>query len=190
MDHDDPQGTEEAVHAEENGVGVTGPAVFDRLRRQYEQPTEDRRLTLPIAPARYNGNLAALYKAIPYERIRKLERRFNKIGGSEAELNFKSAVVAEACIEILYRFEDGEEMKPMHEPVPEFSEPVRYDDKLMRALGIPGDTLHPEQIVRLVFKDPLILEGHFAAYDAWRSEALKGDDEEEDDDGEGGDRPT
>lgn len=185
-------GDEDVFEAEHDAPAeqTAPPTVFDGLREQYAKGTEDRRTTLPIASGRYDGNLAARYNALPYDEIRKLQRRVERIGSStEAELRFKASVLAKACDQILYRFADGEELKPMHEGVPEWTEPVGFDDRLCSALGIEGaKDLDAASIVRLVFKDPLVLEGAFAAYDGWRSEALRGDDDE--DEGGEGSRPT
>jgi hypothetical protein len=142
-----------------------------------------------IVPGRFNSALAARYKPIPWTEQRKRIRAMAKRGESEeTELNYGAGIIAEACEEILVRAEDGGELIPLRDAAKEFAgEPVRYDGRLCRLLGIEGgEELRAPAICRLVFRNPQALNAHFAELEAWLREGTVDD---EDEDGEGV-RPT
>lgn len=172
-------------------TSVEPPSVFERLQEQYAQASAERRTTIPIVPGRFSGNLAARYKPVDWEQIRKRIRRAAKGGMTEEdELNYGAAVIAEACETILIRLEDGGPLVPMHKAYSKWrdGEPVCFDERLCEALGVeinPG--YNAAAICRLVFKNPAALNDHFADLDAWLKEAVPDDDEG---DGDSGERPT
>ena len=169
------------------------PSNLDLLRSQYETARADRRETIPIAPGRFNGNLAAKYKPIPWSDTRKSARRAAKGGLSEEnELNYAAGQLAKACETILFRAVDGGELEPIHLAAERFKDgsPIRYDERLCEILGIevtPG--LSTEQIVRLVFLNEHALDAHYMRFDAWLKEIAPGDEDDEDE-SEGRERPT
>jgi hypothetical protein len=184
------QGVEETLDGEEMADdlaatnGVAPPPVFERLQKAYEEAGVDRRTTLPIVPGRFGGNLAARYRPVDWERIRRKIKRAARGGMTEEdELNYGASVIAEACETILIRLEDGAALVPLHRAYSKWrdSDPVRFDERLCEAIGInynPG--LNAAAVCRLVFKNPQALNDHFAELDAWLKEAVAGDDEDED----------
>lgn len=169
-----------------NGNGHA-PSVLDALRRQYADADQERRTTLLIVPGRFQGNLAARYKAVPWSEQRRKIRQAAKAGESEeAELNYGAGVIVDACEEILVRPEPGKPLVPMHLAVDDFKggEPVRYDPRLAKALGIDPAGLDPVGVCRMVFANPAALNQHFAEVDAFLREAVGGEDEDDEE------RPT
>lgn len=200
--HDAPEGADGAAQitppdapsadltASEDAAGVKAPpSVLESLRQAYAEADSERRTVLMIVPGRFNSALAARYKPIPWTEQRKRIRAMAKRGESEeTELNYGAGIIAEACEEILVRAEDGGELVPLHEAAAEFAEePVRYDARLCRLLGIEGgEELRGPAICRLVFRNPQALNAHFAELEAWLREGTVDDGDE---DGEGV-RPT
>lgn len=162
-------------------------SIFDDLREQYHEATEDRRITIPIAPGRFHGNLAARYRPGPWSDYRRrAERMMRRGGGSEeAELQFAAQTLVQCCETILYRPTDATELVPMHEanPIWRGGEPVRYDDRLAQAVGIDPSPGSATAICRLVFRNPAALNDHFVTLDAWLKEAIGSDEEDEDEGG-------
>lgn len=192
---DRPGHTTEELDASENGTedptletptaDLAQPgSVFDALREQYQEATEDRRITIPIAPGRFGGNLAARYKPGPWSNYRKrAERTFRSGGGEEAELQFAAATMVQCCETILYRPTDTADLVPMAEVNSAWrgGEPVRYDERLAQAVGLDPIPGHAAAICRLVFKNPAALNDHFTTLDAWLKEAISSDDDDEGD---------
>ena len=170
--------------------------VIDTLREQYAKAGEDRRETIPITPGRFNNMIAARYKPIPYSERRRRVRRLMRGGGAdseEGELQYGSAIVADACECIMLRPAPGEPYRPAHEQTAvrkalgiDGTQPIRYDSNLAKLVGVE---LHGGEdagaIVRLVFLNAASLDDHFAWLDAWLKEARAGDEDEDEDE-----RPT
>jgi hypothetical protein len=182
--HEDPtleEGVEDPT-LEHPTAEIEPASVFDELREAYQEATEERRITIAIAPGRFSGNLAARYRPGPWaDYRRRAERAFRRGGNEEAELQFAAATIVQCCETILYRPSDSSELMPMAETNPAWrgGEPVRYDDRLAQAVGldpIPGTA---QSICRLVFKNPAALNDHFVTLDAWLKESIASDDEEE-----------
>lgn len=174
-----------------NGTVVSEP-ILDRLRDAYAAAGADRRETFPILPGRFNGSLAVECHPVDWKEIRKRVKRMLKrgqLGTEDGELDYGAHYLVEACEQFLVRPGDGEEFKPLHEAVTRFGpSPVRYDFRLGEAIGLKlaGEET-PAQIVRLLFLNPAALNDHFVAVDQWNKEATPSEDDDED---EGGDRPT
>lgn len=170
------------------------PTNLAKLRQQYAESGEDRRETIPIAPGRFDGNLAARYHPVEWSDTRKRIRKAAKRGLSEeTELNYAAGQLVKACETILIRLEDGGEFVPLHEAVPRWKDgpPVRYDSRLAEAIGIDVPAgASPASICRLVFKNPHALNDHYVTFDQWLREATEGDEDDEDEDGSLEDRPT
>lgn len=168
------------------------PSNLDLLRSQYEAATEDRRTVIPIAPGRFNGNLAARYKPVEWSNTRKSARRAAKGGFSEdSELNYAAGQLVKACDAILIRMHDGEDFVPLHQARPGLSDqPIRYDHRLAEVLGIDAaPTLTATAICRLVFKFPDALNAHYVEFDAWLKEQTDADDDDDEPE-DVADRPT
>lgn len=164
--------------------GLAPPRVLDRLREQYESAGEDRQITIPIAAGRFDGNLVARYRTIPWTDTRKRARRAQKSGLSEeSELNFAAGQLAKACETILIRLEDGGDFVPLNTiPGTDFGEmPIRYDDRLCQALGIDPVPASPTAICRMVFRNPHALNDHYLEFEQFIKEASEGDEDDEDD---------
>lgn len=191
--------TARPVEPEQNGhhdeepqeVKPKPPTILDRLRRQYAEADDERRLTLPVLPGRFDGALQARYQPVDWDEVRKRARRYARRGGSgrETELNYAASVIAQACEMILIRPAEGAEHVPVHEYVPEFrgAGPVGFDPRLCSMLGIIDPPPNAPSIVRLVFKNEGALIEHYQDVESFLTEQTPGDEE---DDEEGGDRPT
>lgn len=172
-------------------ASIEGPeSVEDRLRAGYKAGQGERRKTLEIAPGRYH-DLAAEFKPVDWDLRRRLIRQANRKGesGTEADMRINSALMAGACVSMLFRPAPGQGYAPLHTLAEKFKggEPIRFDTRLAEILGmelIGGES--EADICRLVFGDPGIFEAHYMMLSGWSLQAFE-DDEEED---EGGDRPT
>lgn len=174
---EEPQDAPEAV-----SNGHAPPSVLDALREQYAAADGDRTTTLLIVPGRFNSSLAAKYRPIPWTEQRRKVRNFSKQGeNEESELNYGAAIIAEACQEILVCPAPGAPLEPMHKVVDELKgpEPIRYDSRLARAIGIPAEGLDSKAIVRAVFLNEAALNAHFAELEAFQREATSGDEDDE-----------
>jgi hypothetical protein len=178
-----------AETASEAPAGADGPeSVLGRLRAAYAAGEGERETTIPIAPGRYN-DLAARYRPIDWELRRRLQRKAQRIGdtGSEAEAGFQATLVADACKEIVVRPKPGEDYVGLHTLLGQFGDnPIRFDSRLAEVLGmglIGGET--EGDICRLVFGDPGAFEVHMTQLTTWSTQVLADDEEDE-----GGDRPT
>lgn len=191
-----PADASSAALPDSNGeIGAdTPPPVIDRLRRAYAAGEAERNTIIPIAPGRYH-DLAAKYRPLDTDLRRKLQRRAERTGayGTQANLAFQSALLADACLSIMIRPEPGAEWEEAHK-VPgadgiAHGEPVRFDERLATILGmelIGGE--QPAQIARLVFGDEAAFDVHYTQFSTWSTQLVP--DGEDEDDEEGGDRPT
>jgi hypothetical protein len=175
---------------DEPSNGEVASSVFDELREQYADATEERRITIPIRPGRYNGNLAVRCGPGDWTDYRKrAERIFGKgRRDEEAELTFAAQTFVNCADTILFRPTDATELLPMHETLAEWrgGEPVRFDARLAQALKIEPVPRSSTAICRLVFGKGALTDA-FATLDAFLKEAIPGDEEEDED---GSDRPT
>lgn len=190
-----PEAPSAALTPSEDAAGVDAPpSVLDRLRRAYAAGEEERDTTIPIAPGRYH-DLAAKYRPLDTDLRRKLQRKAERTGsfGTEANLNFQAALLADACLSMMIRPEPGDEWEEAHK-VPALAdiahgEPVRFDERLAAILGmelIGGETA--AQIARLVFGDEAAFDVHYTQFSTWSTQLVP--DGEDEDDEEGVDRPT
>lgn len=184
-----------AVAAANGSAGPdTNPAIIDRLRRAYAAGQAERTETFPIAPGRYR-DLAAVYRPIDWDYRRKLMKRAERTGnyGTEANLDFQAALVADACVELVMRPEPGAEYVGLHTLVESMRSggAIRYDHRLATVLGmslVGGET--EGDIVRLVFGEEGAFEVHMTTLTQWSTQITGGDDEDDEDDGGGDERPT
>lgn len=166
--------------------------VLGRLRAGYAAGQGERRKTIEIAPARYDG-LAAEFKPINWELRRKLIRRANRQGesGYEADLRINAACMADACVSMLFRPAPGADYVQLHTLVEKYrgGEVIRFDSRLADILGmelIGGES--GADICRLLFGDSGIFDAHYMTLNGWSLDAFDISDDEDED--EGGDRPT
>lgn len=197
-DRSDPAPPEEEQSAEDTTPGspVTEapPTNLARLQKQYEAAREDRRETIPIAPGIYDGNLAALYHPIEWSDTRKKIAKLQRKGATDEQaLNFAASTLVKACETIMFRPDDDSDFVPMAEAAPELAQgsTIRFDSRLARALGIKlSGGENGAAICRLVFVEPHILDSHFQQFDFWLRGLTPGDDDEDEEIENVGDRPT
>lgn len=174
------------------------PSVFDRLREDYQAAVDDeaeeRSIDWEILPARFHGNLGVRITPIDDDLRRRRQREARKRGlrGREAALNNQAQLIADAAGTMLIRPKGGGVWVPMHEdpdtPAEYRNDEIRFDSRLCAILGIdyPGSDYG---VVRLVFRNnPVALEDFAGWTELWLKEEL--DTGPDDDDEEGGDRPT
>lgn len=139
--------TETLLPAAANGGRAAGPpqpdagSVLGRLRARRDDLAQDHHLDLDIPG--YDGDLVARYRpltAAEQTRIAAKVERADRLAGNdeqaaEAQLRTALDTIIASCVEILVR-EDGV-MVPLAE-ITGASAPVRYDQALADALGIPG----------------------------------------------------
>lgn len=186
--------SEPQAPAEDAEGGESTPDVVSRLRAGYQAGQGERRKTIEISPARYDG-LAALFKPIDWDYRRKLIRAVNRKGekGYSVDLAVNSACMADACVSMMIRLEPGADYVQLHTTVDKYrsGEPICFDTRLADILGIEMIGGESEaDICRLVFGDPGIFDAHYMTLNGWSLDAfdIGGEDDEEED--EGGDRPT
>jgi hypothetical protein len=191
---DDAPEQPSAAEATSNGAGEDDAAtdVEARLRAGYAAGQGERRKTIEIAPARYR-DFAAEFKPIDWDLRRRLIRIAGRRGesGVETDRKINSQLMADACMSMMFRPAPGEDYVQLHTTIERFKggEPVRFDSRLAEILGIELIGGESEgDICRLVFGDPGIFEAHYMALNGWSLDAFDADGEEEED--EGGDRPT
>jgi hypothetical protein len=189
---DAPSGPQTGSEATE---GVEEPPnVMERLRKDYKSGQGDRRKVIEIAPAQYR-DFAAEFRPIDYDLRRKLTRQANRRGetGAEADMKINAALMADACVSIVYRIKPGADWTPLHTCIEKYrgGAPIRFDTKLADVLGIELVGGESEgDICRLVFGDPQVFEPHFIALNGWSTKTWDVEGAEDDEDEEGGDRPT
>lgn len=188
---DNPSAPPSAPDAASNGAGEDDAAdsVLTRLRAAYAAGEGEREETIAIAPGRY-ADLAVKYRPIDWELRRRLQRKAQRTGdtGSEAEATFQAVLVADACKSIMMRPKPGAEYVELHTLIDSYKdgEPIRYDSRLAAILGmelIGGET--QGDICRLVFGERAVFDIHMTELTTWSTQILPDDDEDE-----GGDRPT
>lgn len=174
--------------------GQAPPNVLERLRADYKAGQGERRKTIEIAPAQYR-DLAAEFRPIDHDLRRKLTRRANRNGetGTEADMKINAALMADACVSIVYRTAPGAGWTPLHECIDKYrgAEPIRFDKRLAEVLGmelVGGES--EGDICRLIFGDPQVFEPHFIALNGWSTKTWDIESEDEEDDEAGGERPT
>lgn len=177
----------------EDSVGGEAPKnVLGRLRAGYAAGQADRRKTIEIAPGRYH-DLAGEFKPIDWDLRRKLIRQADRRGetGHEADLRVNSQLMADACVSMLFRPAPGQGYVQLHTLLDKYrqGDPIRFDERLAEVLGmelIGGES--EGDICRLVFGEPGIFEAHYMILNGWSLQAF--DDDSEEDEDEGGGRPT
>lgn len=144
------------------------PSVLEKLREKRDELSEDRYLTLEIPG--YGGWLLARYQAVGYRELRKARKKQIKRSGAdpEDEIRFAASALVRACDSMLVRTEEDGEPVELHTTVAEFGEdPVRYDARLAKAVGIDDTVSSASQVIRLVFKNTYALANHYDEYDQW-----------------------
>lgn len=161
----------------------TGPkpaqqSQLERLKKRRREARENREpLDLPIPG--YGDELVARYRVLDYDELQKLERRGSKMaqaGDTEAGLKVTMDTIAQACIGIFLRQDDGS-LKPLNECVTEFGdEPVRYDARLAETVGVDAEG-KVRVVIRRVFPTDLSIIGHLAQISNWMEGVNDTDDE-------------
>ena len=161
--------------ASTNGTAPT-PSALDVLREKHASITVDRRVELAIPG--YGDLLFARYRPVPYREIKAARKKASRRGDDpEAEVNFAARVLMDACETILYRDDPGDDLVPLHTRVESFGdEPVKFDPRLLKAVGVDDPPARPIDVVRLVFKNTYAVVSHFNEYEAW----LRGNEDDAD----------
>lgn len=162
----EPQSGQQGAPGNGSGDPSAPPSVLQELRRKRDEISEDRRLVLEVPG--YGGTLLARYKPLPYRELRRAQKRNVKRNNAdpEAEVQFGVTALVRACDSMLVRLEEDAEPVELHTTVEEFGdEPVRYDDRLAKALGFEASSA--AQVVRLVFKNTYAISTHYGEYDTW-----------------------
>jgi hypothetical protein len=170
---------------------------FDLLRDDYAAAVEEneegsRSEDWEVMPGRFHGRLGMRSQNVDDKVRRRIARQMGRRGNSQRErlLNAQAAIIAEATSTMLMRDDVSGEWIPLHEhpdcPADFRGSTIVWDDRLAAIIGFdyPGT---PFATVRLTYRtNPSALSDHYNWLDAWLKEELVTDDEEE----EGGDRPT
>lgn len=116
-----------------NGHGDEN-ALLARLRAQHQALTEKRHLDKALP----GYSLTVRFKAIDYELIEKIQSRAAKAVGNigpRAYLNAAADILAQTCVGIFERTDDG--LTPLNELLPQWGdEPVCFDNRLAEAVGV------------------------------------------------------
>lgn len=128
-----------------------GGSVLERLKRRREQLGADRTEVFDIPG--YNGELAARYKPVDFEMLKKLLNKIDRSKNPRIELLVMADILIMACDEILVRA-DGK-LGPLD---PKADEPVRYDDRLAEFFGF--EAANARQVVFGVFNNDIAIPSH------------------------------
>jgi hypothetical protein len=152
---------------------------LDRLKKRRREARENREpLDLPIPG--YGDELVARYRVLDYDELRKLETRGAKMaqaGDTEAGLKVTMDTIAQACVGIFLRQDDGS-IKALNECVSEFGdEPIRYDERLAETVGVDAEG-KVRVVIRRVFPTDLAILGHLAQISNWMEGVNDTDDQD------------
>lgn len=153
-------------------------SILSELRAERQALTHKRTLDLPVPGYQ---RMVARYKAIDYAIIDKIEARARKSQGPMADLNAAADVLAQTCIGIFLR-EDNGELLPLNEQLERWGDdPIRYDARLAEAVGVePGKARTIIHNVFGVFEvdtgNDLVLMGHQTEILRWLKQANADDD--------------
>jgi hypothetical protein len=154
---------------------------FERLKELRRKMGEERP-PLELAIPGYNDELVARYRVLDYDEMERLQRRGGKMAQAqdrEAQLKVTMDSIAAACVGMFVRQEDGA-LKPMNECPSDLDlgdEPIRYDERLAKVLGIDSQG-KVRVLIREMFPTELSIIGHLERIDAWMSGVSESDDED------------
>lgn len=170
---DGSDGSDEAVAPDSD---APAGSILSQLRAKRRSLAEVKTKTIAIPG--YDGQLAAEYNRMPYDELSPIMTKVTKAKSPQAELNLTTDVLVRSCASILVRPEDGGELVPLNEAVPQFGdEPVRYDQRLAEACEINVET-RARLICQAVFNNDLALVAHANELIEW----MKDSEQEESED--------
>ena len=159
----EPEVYEQPTEAFEPVVEVEPDSVLAELRNRVHRGDTDQTVTLELPY--FDGLLWARYKPIPISKVLKTSRPGIEIGLDPA---IAADALAMACVELLRSARDGSGALIPLDPE---GEVTRYDDGLVRLLGLEPTTRTARAVVFSLFRasgraDALILQ-HAGQYVQW-----------------------
>lgn len=129
------------------------------------------------------SRLAVRYKAVDLKVIDKIQDRARKDGGDLAFIHAAAEIIGNCCEEVLIRDDEGKP-SPLNKQLERWGdEPIRYDVRLVEALGAEGDKM--KMIVESVFKvfepetgNDVVMMDHADEIVRWIKSGSRGADED------------
>lgn len=139
---------------------------LDQLKERRRKLQEERDPLMLDIPG-YGGRLVAGYKVLDWEVIKGIRDKgadMARANDQNAELKVTIDTIAAACVGI-FLSEDGK-TTPLNETLAEFGDdPVLYDNRLAKALGI--DTDRVRVVIREIFPTDLSIFSHLEEISRW-----------------------
>ena len=158
-------GPDEAARIEAEGLGDPSQSVMDELAASSEEQAERRiKITIPG----WSGRLIAVYKAMEWEEVERLAKKFKKDTAPGHTLRGAQDHLIAACEEILIiQGALDSDPVPLHEAIPDFGpEPVRYDQRLAQATKKDvGEKASARAVIAAVFPNDESVMAHHRAYE-------------------------
>lgn len=107
------------------------PSLLDRLRAQRNETVDDRTCLRPI-PGWHGVDVVVRYRYVPWAQARSQATSSGR-SSARTELATMSDLLIRACVEVFAREPGSERLERLTEPGD--PEPVRFDARLMAALG-------------------------------------------------------
>lgn len=151
-------------------------SLMERLRSQRAAIGRERRLDLPIPG--YDG-LVARYKKVSWDETKKIAEKVDKSKSPRRELMGHADYLVAACDTILVH--DGEQLRPIHEVFADMlddDEPVKFDHRLAKILGIEGDVDSARKVCLAVFNNPMAVTAQHNEVGQWNQASQTEDDED------------
>jgi len=160
-------------------VATTRLTLREELEAGRRKIREDREPLLIQLPG-FSGKMAARYKCLPYEQLRAINRRTQKMAelqDDRAEIKGICDLLMKACLGLFWR--EGDEMVPLEDHLGSDEGPVTYNDRRLREeLGLDAST-EGREVVRAVFgDDDTLLTFHASKVDRWMSAANQQDEQD------------
>jgi hypothetical protein len=153
---------------------------LDRLREKRQAAVAKQSTTIEMPLPSYGGMLVVRYKRMEWEAVTKLVRAIRGAEDHTTELLASADLLIRPCETILIRV-DGE-LVPLNEATEGFGpEPVRFDERLAQACGVPtpdDGQLTARQVVINVIADDFALVEHSNRVLEWLTGIEDGADED------------
>lgn len=121
-------------------------SMLDRLREQRQAVGDD--LDTIIDVPGQNHLLAVRYQLLHFRRANQLGKQLLNESNPDVQLNFAADFLAEACLEVLVRDPETDELQPIDPG----HGPTKFDGHLLALFEIPAAPgLRPRDVVKLVF---------------------------------------
>lgn len=146
------------------------------LRKRREAIGQDRYLDQDVPG--YEGDLVCRYNPIPWEEAKRIADKLEKSSNPRKELYAQADVLIRACREFLIKI-DGK-LVPLQEAFPELGdEPIRYDDRLAKAIGfdLVNGSEARSACLRLFNNDMAVSAQHNVVMD-WIQSSSRGSDQD------------